>query len=380
MAKKRKSQLLIFCAAMVMLLCTMSGCGRHATRGELIDWFQENYADADLVVSREKVEEENGWTIDYTAYLKDRPDLVFHLQSRRYIRGGLRAYSNFTDFDKVYGSSYFVLYQQQHTTQYWAEGDDYGVTFKLEALYSTPDELEEATQELLEILQFLAEQSPAVGMGYDFTFQSPICDPGQFDFSLGSDYLSLATDDIDIETAVWQKIKDLRSELAVWCSFYGLHPEWFSEKELEQALDYTQTEDYGGRSPYIGAWNISDPEKGELRIPLVAPNTWSFSFAQLYRLLLALEWETLEGSETDFTFVGKDGSTYTLSYTMWENEDGELVTYCMKDGIPMNIDEGCFTSYTMLTQMTGIVLKEKEIIYIGPDKDGIVNIPSGPES
>ncbi len=380
MRKGRKRRLAVFlCAAVMMaLLCTLSGCGRHATRGELIDWFQENYTDAPLVVSREKVEEDNGWTIGYTAYLKDRPELVFRLQSRRVIVGGLREHHNFTDFDKVYGSYYFAQYQKQHTVQYWAEGEEYGSIFNLEALYSTPDELEEAAQELLEIFQFLEEQPPAVTMHYSFIFQSPVCDPGNFEFSLGSDYLSLATDDTNAENAVWQKVKDLRSELAVWCSFYGLHPEWFSEEKMEQALAYTQTEDYGGPSPYIGAWNISNPEKGELRIPLVAPNTRSFSFAQLYRLLLALEWETLEGNEMDFTFVGTDGSTYALSYALWENEDGKLVSRCTKDGVPMDIGEGCFNSYFMLTQMTGVVLKEENITYRGPDEDGIARLPAGP--
>lgn len=379
---KRWISIFLRAAAVMVLLCTLSGCGRHATRGELIDWFQENYTDAALVASKEKVEEDNGWTISYTAYLKDRPELVFQLQSRRVIVKGLREHYNFTDFDKVYGSYYFALYQQQqHAVQYWAEGEEYDSIFNLEALYSTPDELEEAAQELLEILQFLAEQAPAVRLGYDFTFQSPTCDPGQFPFSLGSDYLSLATDDADAETTIWQEVKNLHSELAVWCSFYGLHPEWFSEEELEQALAYTQTEDYEGPVPYIGAWNISDPEKGDLRIPLVAPNTQSFSFAQLYRLLLALEWETLEGSETDFTFVGADGSTYALSYALWKNEDGKLVSCCTKDGAPMDIEDGCFTSYSMLTQMTGVVLKEESnITYRGPDEDGITRLPSGPVS
>ena len=378
MEKRMKRRLCLTVLTALMLLCTLSGCGRHATRGELIDWFQENYTDAELVVSRERAEEDNGWTIVYTAYLKDRPELVFHLQSRRVIVEGLREYYNSTDFDKVYGPYYFALYQQRHIVQYWAEGEEYYSTFDLEALYSTPDELEEAAQELLEILQFLAEQTPAVTMHYSFIFQSPVCDPGQFEFSLGSDYLYLATDDTNAENAVRQKVKDLRSELAVWCSFYGLHPEWFSEEEMEQALNYTQTEDYGGPSPYIGAWNISDSEKGEFRIPLVTPNTWSFSFAQLYRLLLALEWETLEGSETDFTFVGVDGSTYALSYALCENEDGKLVSRCTKDGVPMDIDEGCFTSYYMLTQMTGITLQENDITYRGPGPDGIVELPSGP--
>lgn len=87
-----------------------------------------------------------------------------------------------------------------------------------------------------------------------------------------------------------------------------------------------------------------------------------------------MEWETLEGSETDFTFVGADGSTYAL----WENEDGKLVSRCTKDGVPMEIDEGCFTSYSMLTQMTGVVLKEENITYRGPDEDGIARLPAVP--
>lgn len=92
MRKGRKRRLAVFlgAAAVMVLLCTLSGCGRHATRGELIDWFQKNYTDAKLVVSREKTEEDNGWTIGYMAYLKDRPELVFQLQSRRVIVGGLR--------------------------------------------------------------------------------------------------------------------------------------------------------------------------------------------------------------------------------------------------------------------------------------------------
>lgn len=380
MEQKRKRRFLILCTAMVMLLCVLSGCRRHATQEELIDWFQEYYTDAPLVVSDEAVEDEENRIISYEAHLQNRPELVFYLQSRPVMVGMHSEYHNFTNFDNVYGTYYFALYQQQHPVQYWAEDEDPDYLFWLRALYSTPDELEAAIQELLDICQFFREQAPAVDAEYSFTFQPPICAPEHFSSSLGSDSMFLATDDPGTETAIRQMAKDLRSELAVWCSFYGLHLEWFSEAELALALAYTQTDSYGGSPPYIGAWNISDPEKGKLRIPLVAPNTWSFSLAQLYRLLLALEWETLEGSETDFTFVGVDGSTYALSYTLWETEKWGLVNRCTKDGVPMYVREGAFF-YSDLTEMTGVVLmEESSVTYRGPDEDGIVRLPSGPVS
>ncbi len=380
MDKGKKKRLLILCAAAVMLLGTLSGCWRPATRGELIDWFQENYTDAPLAVSREAVEDDEAGTVSYEAYLKGAPELVFHLQSRRVYAGEHSEYRNDTDFDQVYGAHYFTQYQQRHPVQYWRPGDEYAFySFPLEALYDTPAELDAAAEELLDIQRFLAEQTPAVTGKYGFTFRSPVCDPTRFYDSLGSDTLALRSDDGEAETLVRQKVKDLRGELAVWCGFYGLNPEWFSEEEMAQALAYTQTEDYGGRSVYMGAWNIADPEKGELRIPLVAPDTWTFSFAQLYRLLSALEWETLEGSETDFTFLGADGCTYALSYALWEDGDGNLVNRCTKDGIPMDVDDGCFSSYSLLTDMTGIVPREESsITYRGPDGDGITHLPAGP--
>ncbi len=376
----RKSHLLLLCAAVATLLCTLSGCWHPATRGELIDWFQDNYTDAPLTVSSEAVEDDGVGTVSYEAYLKDAPEVVFHLQSKRVYVGEHSEYRNVTDLDQVYGAHYFAQYQQQHPVQYWRPTDGYAFyNFPLEALYDTPAELDAAVEELLDIQRFLAEQTTAVTEKYIFTFRSPVCAPTRSYDPLGSDMLAIRTDDGEAEAIVRQKVKDLRGELAVWCSFYGLYPEWFSEEEMEQALAYTQTEDYGGSSVYIGAWVISDPEKGDLRIPLVAPNTWTFSFAQLYRLLRTLEWETLEGSETDFTFRGVDGCTYALSYALWEDEEGDLVNRCTKDGVPMDIDDGCFSSYSLLTDMTGIVLQEeRNIIYRGPDDGGTAHLPAGP--
>ncbi len=373
-------RLLLLCVAAAMLLCTLSGCRQPATRGELIDWFQENYTDAPLVVSREKVEDREAGTVSYAAYLKDAPELVFHLQSKRVYAGEHAEFRNVTDFIQVYGAHYFAQYQEQHSVQYWRPNEEYAFyNFPLEALYGTPAELDAAVDELLDIHRFLAEQTPAVTEKYVFTFRSPVCAPVRFRDSLGSDTLALRSDSGEAEALIRQKVKDLRSELAVWCGFYGLHPEWFSEEEMKQALAYTQTEDYSGSSVYIGAWSVSAQEKGELRIPLVAPNAWTFSFSQLYLLLSAVGWETLEGSETDFTFLGADGCTYALSYALWEDEDGNLVNRCAKDGVPMDIDDGCFSSYSLLTDMTGIVLQEQNgTTYRGPGDDGTAHLPAGP--
>lgn len=87
-----------------------------------------------------------------------------------------------------------------------------------------------------------------------------LCAPARFRDSLGSGTMTLRSDDGAAEAAIRRKVRDLRTELAVWCGFYGLRPEWFSAEELERALAYTQTEDYGGSPVYLGAWNLSDPE------------------------------------------------------------------------------------------------------------------------
>ncbi len=98
MDKRRRKRFLLLCLA-VMLLCTLSGCWHPAPRGELIDWFQENYTDAPLTVSREAVEDDEARTVSYEAYLKDAPELVFHLQSKRVYVGEHSEYRNVTDFD-----------------------------------------------------------------------------------------------------------------------------------------------------------------------------------------------------------------------------------------------------------------------------------------
>ncbi|GBF67342.1 hypothetical protein LAWASA_12 [Lawsonibacter asaccharolyticus] len=108
-----------------------------------------------------------------------------------------------------------------------------------------------------------------------------------------------------------------------------------------------------------------------------------YTFAEIYRLLEALEWETLEGTETDFSFTGADGSLYALSYDLWEDEYGHMLSRCTKDGEPPQNcpDDGTFPIWWSLEEMTGLEFQtgnEPTITYRGPGPDGIVELPSGP--
>lgn len=151
-------------------------------------------------------------------------------------------------------------------------------------------------------------------------------------------------------------------------------------EELDAALTYIQAESYHGKSISRGTWNIIDFQKGSvsLKFPFVAHDAQSVLFVQLYRLLSELNWEGLIGSETDFFFVGEDGSTYALSYALWEEEN----SHCTKDGAPVDqtfgTDNG-YMSHSLFTEMTGLYIREpSDIIYQGPDSDGTVQLPSGP--
>lgn len=380
MEKRMKRRLCLTVMAALMLL-VLTGCYHPASRGELIEWFQETYTDAPFVVSREWVEG-RGRGGSYEAYLKDKPDLVFHLESKWVYVGEHAEYHNATDFSRVYGEYYLAEYQIERPLQYWQVVKDHWdqESFTLETVYDNPEGLEAAAAELLDFHAFLAEQCPEADVCYLFTFRSPVC-PDRPSVSLGSGvvYLSAGAGD----GVIRQKVGDLTAELAVWSVSYGLHPEWFSPEEMEAALDYTQTPEYDGQNIYIGAWLVSDPERGELRVPLTRPESERYTFAEIYRLLEALEWETLEGTETDFSFTGADGSLYALSYDLWEDEYGHMLSRCTKDGEPPQNcpDDGTLPIWWSLEEMTGLEFQtgnEPTITYRGPGPDGIVELPSGP--
>ena len=334
-----------------------------------------------MVVSREWVEG-RGRGGSYEAYLKDKPDLVFHLESKWVYVGEHAEYYNATDFSRVYGEYYLAEYQIERPLQYWQVVKDHWdqESFTLETVYDNPEGLEAAETELLDLHDFLADQCPEADVCYLFTFHSPVC-PDRSRASLGSGvvYLSAGAGN----AAIRQEVRDLTAELAVWCTSYGLHPEWFSPEEMAAALDYTQTPEYDGQDIYIGAWLVSDPERGELRVQLTRPESGRYTFAEIYRLLEALEWETLEGNETDFSFIGADGSRYALSYDLWEDEYGHMLSRCTKDGEPPQNcpDDGTLPIWWSLEEMTGLEFQtgnEPTITYRGPGPDGIVELPSGP--
>lgn len=379
--EKRMKRRLCLTVLTSLILLALTGCYHPASRGELIEWFQETYTDAPLVVSRVWVKG-RGRGGSYEAYLKDKPDLVFHLESKWVYVGEHAEYYNATDFSRVYGEYYLAEYQIERPLQYWQVVKDhwYQESFTLETVYDNPEGLEAAVAELLDFHAFLAEQCPEADVRYLFTFRSSVC-PDRPSVSLGSGvvYLSAGAGD----GAIRQEVADLAAELAVWSVSYGLHPEWFSPEEMEAALDYTQTPEYDGQNIYIGAWLVSDPERGDLRVPLTRPESGQYTFAEIYRLLEALEWETLEGTETDFSFTGADGSLYALSYDLWEDEYGHMLSRCTKDGEPPQNcpDDGTLPIWWSLEEMTGLEFQtgnEPTITYRGPGPDGIVELPSGP--
>lgn len=353
----------------------------HSSREELIRWFQESYTNAPIVVAEEPVTEAE--CISYPAYLEQQPELVFLLQSA-HIQSGMRgSYTMETNFQTVYGAFYMAQYQSRHPTHYVQVDEETTYCLALQAAYETPEELDQAVEELLKIGSYLARQEYPVQAEVSFLFRSPLCDPAEDPNSLGSGSLTLEKG-LDPKTALYAKQKELLCELAVWCAFYDLHPEWFSPEELDAALAYSQTEAYHGQSISTGTWSIIDLQTGNvcLQYPFLTPYTQALSFAQAYQILQALDWEGLTGSEAEFSFVGADGSTYALSYTLWEGEDGALVSRCTRNGAPMDQPFGPehgALSHAQFTELTNLVIREpSNVTYQGPGPDGTIQLPPGP--
>ena len=156
--EKRMKRRLCLTVLTSLILLALTGCYHPASRGELIEWFQETYTDAPLVVSRVWVKG-RGRGGSYEAYLKDKPDLVFHLESKWVYVGEHAEYYNATDFSRVYGEYYLAEYQIERPLQYWQVVKDHWdqESFTLETVYDNPEGLEAAEAELLDFHAFLAE-------------------------------------------------------------------------------------------------------------------------------------------------------------------------------------------------------------------------------
>ena len=58
-----------------------------------------------------------------------------------------------------------------------------------------------------------------------------------------------------------------------------------------------------------------------------------------------------------------------------KSKEKRLAVVLCKDWVPMNISDGCFSSYSLLADMTGIVLQEKsDGIYRGQKTMGSTDI------
>lgn len=158
----------------------------------------------------------------YTACLEAGPDLEFHIWFRLVYVGEHSEYRNTTDFSKVYGDFCFQQYQADRPLQYWQSVDESDISFVLEALYNTPAELDEALRDLIEFNTFLMEQAPTVRGTYRLRFRSPVCAPGQYVFSLGSE--TLESGDLETPEAVEKERKDvLADHIPLQSRIYNVH-------------------------------------------------------------------------------------------------------------------------------------------------------------
>ncbi len=358
---------LLMLAIVITMICALSGCARSATRRELIQWFQENYTDAPMVVSSTPLIDGNNEI--YEAYLENNPELKFYIKSECSYVMEHSVYTNRTNFYAIYGDYYFSEYQKSHSVQF-AECriDESPTTFSLNVYYANREELEKAFDELCNIQAYMDAQEFHVGAWHHIYFESPLCSPARFEFSLGSGVLDL-TGIGNSEEIIRNKQKDLDCELAVWVSFFQLHTDWFTEEELTQAFAYRKSEEYDGDwKVYIGELAVCSGTKQLVFYPqIAAPTTYAISFQQLYQILSDIGWETLEGNKEQFSLTGADGVLHQFSCG-WQNTGNEeqYNRECkwLMDGVSYNgfgfSSEGYISSDYTFQKLTGLYLKIAE--------------------
>ncbi|MCI8554727.1 MAG: hypothetical protein HFJ80_07280 [Clostridiales bacterium] len=345
--------------AMLVLVTTgtLSGCARPATRRELIRWFQENYTDAPVVVAQRPVVEDNDET--YEAYLEAHPELKFYIRSDYSYVMEHAVFHNRTNFYAVYGSYYFSEYQKEHPVQF-AEYcfDEKNITFSLDVYYADRTELVRAFDELQDIQTYMATQEYPVESWHHIYFESPLLDRRRLTHTLGSGVVDL-TGAKPFQEVIRRKQKDLECELAIWCSSFQLHTDWFTHTEFEQAFAYRESGEYdGSHSAYIGELAIYDGTERAAYYPrTVTPSNFALSFGQLYQILSDVGWETLEGRTERFSFRGADGVSYEFSYELQNaGRDYPICTW-LADGEPyvgFGAGDGYITSDDTFHRITGL--------------------------
>lgn len=347
-------------AAAMAMICALSGCARPATRRELIRWFRDTCADAPLVVARDPVVRDNDEI--YEAYLEAYPERKFYIKSDYSYVMEHSVFHNRSNFDAVYGSYYFSQYRKEHPVRY-AEYvyDEDRSHFSLNVYYRDRSELAEAFDELYDLQRYLDSQEYPVKAWHHIYFESPLCDRKRLAHTLGSGVIDLTGEDPS-GAVIRARQRDLESDLAVWCRAFRLHEDWFAGEELERALAYRESGEYGGsRHAYTGSMAVYDGEVRAAYYPqIAAPSVNAVTFRMLYQILSDTGWETLEGDEERFSFTGADGVLYQFSYAMQDTGRDYLTCTWLADGVPYDgfgSEEGYISSDYTFHKITGLRLE-----------------------
>ena len=220
--------------------------------------------------------------------------------------------NNATDFSRVYGEYYLAEYQIERPLQYWQVVKDHWdqESFTLETVYDNPEGLEAAAAELLDFHAFLAEQCPEADVRYLFTFRSPVCPDRpvcRLALVLCTCQQERGMGPSGRRSGTWT------AELAVWSVSYGSIRSGSLRRRWRQPWTTPRRRNTTARTSTSGH-GLSPIRSGGTASPAHPPSE-RYTFAEIYRLLEALEWETLEGTETDFSFTGADGSLYAFPMT-----------------------------------------------------------------
>ncbi len=344
MKKRYSIRGLLLGAAVLFSVLGLSGCSRHYTRDEAVQWFQEEVADVRLAVSGEYEERENdqGYT-DYvwTAWLRDLPEVRFELVSHE-------GYSLFSYHGMQ--TDYYLRIGEYYVRQYEAEGGDLSLLetgessdwLELSGEYEDLSGLNQMARQMEGYQNFVERQEYPCSTGYSLWYSEPV-----------TSWEGGGSDTGVFERDNPAKVKgEALESLILYTVYTGLEPEMFTEEQKETVLDshpeqrFTLTREDGAQVSYPG----------------LALHTYGgLAFGGFYSVLTLEGWEP-EGSTEAFTFTDRNGRVCSFSYEYRElralDENGDTVNrqyYYLADGEKVYLSGSgyCITSEE-LQELTGL--------------------------
>lgn len=338
-----------------LLLLLLSGCGEHwrpHTRREVLQYLQTEFPGEDITVakSHSNPTEENGepssdrvWECWYT----DLPEVVFHVESRRWTGGPapILNYSLYQDKDRVFWSYYMEQYlRETGSLDLWETAYD----GDLELYFSSTEDVSQAVEQLRAFYGWY-EAQPHAGRSRSVTCHldglplpsgHPVTSYIYFSTptALADDpRLSFIHDAAEMEPLCIEMLK-------TYYAFYRLPSPDFSKAELAAfaeaawAQDWTEGE---ARStiPHLLRDGKTIPADlfSDIGIRPAAGSGLQFSYLSyggLFELLDRLEMAP-EGGPEHFTVKGADGIVYEFSYDFIRTDDSEIRWYYKQGGEPV---------------------------------------------